>query len=438
MFGYNSIGSSMMNSIGWYSQINNMRLIQALNKNSSRSVGSVSSAGSLRSKLLNSDSADFLKSYQSKMTDMMSKANALRSTNSQNALNNLSVSSSDTSKISVSAKYSLRDQASYQVDVKKLATEQMNFTQGYDGKANDVMSGQLTIATNYRASPITINVDSITGATNEEKLQKIANEVNHYKAGVSAMVIENGGKKLLALYSDETGAENAFNVSGSFAEQTGLNKAEQEAGNAEYTVSKDGSSYGAQRFQSASNTVQIGGYKITATLKDVGKSTVTVGTDPSKTADAVKDMIDSYNSTLKFLDDNSNRGLGVLNQMKRMVRPPISERSMKTLGITANKDGTLSFDKEVFTKAMAKSPSLVNSLVSGPNGLAEGIYSDARSGMNVSSASLTGENLTGSRYSGASYMQNAGYSLMGGTYSRAGTLRLLNLNSVGALMNFFG
>ena len=190
MFGYNSIGSSMMNSIGWYSQINNMRLIQALNKNSSRSVGSVSSAGSLRSKLLNSDSADFLKSYQSKMTDMMSKANALRSTNSQNALNNLSVSSSDTSKISVSAKYSLRDQASYQVDVKKLATEQMNFTQGYDGKANDVMSGQLTIATNYRASPITINVDSITGATNEEKLQKIANEVNHYKAGVSAMVIE--------------------------------------------------------------------------------------------------------------------------------------------------------------------------------------------------------------------------------------------------------
>ncbi|MCI8441139.1 MAG: flagellar filament capping protein FliD [Provencibacterium sp.] len=434
MFGYNSIGSSL-NSVGWYSQMNNMKLIQALSKNN-RSVSSVSSTGGLRSKLLNADSADFLKSYQNKMTDMMSKANALRSSNSQNALGNLSVRSSDSSKITVQAKYALKEKTSYAVNVKRLATEQMNFTKGFDGKKNDKMSGQLTISTNYRASAININIDSITGANNEEKLQKIADEVNRYKAGVSATVIDNDGKKMLAIYSDETGAGNAFNVSGSFAEQTGLDKAEQTAGDAEYTVAKEGS-YSVQSYTSASNDIQLGGYRISATLKDVGESTVTVGQDASKTADAVKEMIDSYNSTLRFLDSNSNRGMGVLNQMKRMVRPPISERSMKTLGITANSDGTLSFDRTAFNKSMAKRPSLVNSLISGPNGLADGIYDDAKRGMNVSSASLTSGSLMDSRYSGASYMQSMGLSF-GGTYSRSGILSMLNLNSVGALMNFYG
>lgn len=436
MFGYNSIGSSMMGSVGsWYSQMNNMRLIQALSKNN-RSVGNVSSISSMRSKLLNNDSADFLKSYQNKMTDMMGKANALRASNSQNVLGKLSVRSSDSSKISVTSKSPLREKATYQIDVKRLATEQMNFTKGFDGKKNDKMSGQLTISTNYRASPININIDSITGSNNEEKLQKIANEVNRYNAGVSATVIENEGKKMLAIYSDETGAGNAFNISGSFAEETGLDKAEQAAADAEYTVSKEGG-YSIQSYTSASNDIQLGGYKIDATLKDVGKATVTVGTDASKTADAVKEMIDSYNSTLRFLDNNSDRGMGVLTQMKRMVRPPISERSMKTLGITANSDGTLNFDRTAFNKSMAKSPSLVNSLLSGPSGLAEGIYKDAKSGMSVSSASLTGGNMFDSRYSGASYMQSMGLSF-GGTYSRSGVLNLLNLNSVGALMNIYG
>lgn len=445
MLSYYMIGNnSRLNGIGNYAQMNNVRLARALGNNLIQSVEKVPAIKGLRAKLLEADSADFLKSYQNKMADLLGKANDLRTANAQNVLKDLSATTSEPAKIEVKENAPLREAARYDVQVDQLASEQMNFTGGYDGQKSDPMEGELRISTSRRSTPISIDVGAITGANNEEKLQKIAESVNRYSSsGVSAAVIENEGKKLLALYSEETGKENAFQVSGSFAEKTGLIEPEQQAQDARYTVTKTGDSAHKQvrQMRASTNTVQVDGYKLSATLKETGKSTVKVGADSSKTVDAVQDLVDSYNGTLQLLKQNAERGPGVARQQRQMSRSPIPAQSMKSLGITSGSDGTLQLDRTALTQALEKQPSLASSLLGGSNGLADAVYKNAQLGMSMPSSSLTGVggasalNASSLRSREMSYMQNFSTN---GIYNRTGLLNLLNLNSAGVLMSFYG
>ena len=446
MLSYYLIGNnSRMNGIGNYAQMNNVRLARALGNNLVRSVEKVPATGGLRSKLLEADSADFLKSYQNKMADLLGKANDLRTSNAQNVLKGMSATTSEPAKLEIKENAPLREAARYDVQVEQLASEQMNFTNGYDGQKNDPMEGELRISVGRRATPITIDVGAITGANNEEKLQKIADSVNRYSySGVSAAVIENDGKKLLSLYSEETGKENAFQVSGSFAERTGLIEPEQQAQDARYTVTKTGASSThpvTRKMQSSTNDVQLDGYKLGATLKETGSSTVKVGADTSKTVDAVQDLVDSYNGTLQLLKDNADRGPGVARQQRQMARSPISTQSMRSLGITSDSSGALRLDRSALTKTLESQPSLASRLLGGTNGLADAVYKNAQLGMSMPSSSLTGVggisslNASSLRSSEMSYMQNFATN---GIYNRSGLLNLLGLNSAGVLMSFYG
>ncbi len=116
-----------------------------------------------------------------------------------------------------------------------------------------------------------------------------------------------------------------------------------------------------------------------------------------------------------------------------------SEQSLKQMGITVNKDATLSFSKSTFEKNMAKDPSLTRDLVSGTGGLAERMFNKARSGLNMSSNSLT-NGYTSSVYSGSygsSSKQSATnpYAVLG-MYSRSGVYNMSNYNAVGMMMNY--
>lgn len=423
IFGRNSrAGSSILPN---YSQLNDIRLISSLSKKNN-ALGQLNKPTASISK----DTKNFLKEYQDKMSDTMQKANALRGDNAGSKVNTLDVMSSDSSKVKATSKYRLTEPASYKVKVNKLATEQMNFTKGYSAAGNTAMGGMMDIR-GSKGSTL-INVGDISGKDNAEKLGNIAKAVNKESArtGVGAMVIENdSGQKQLALYGQETGSGKGFNVSGDFATGTGLDKTATEAGDAEYSVD---SGSGPQVYTSSSNNVSIGGYKIEATLQGKGESTLTVGKDQSKTSGLVEDLVKSYNSTMKFLSSNTQRGTGVSRQARRMAT---SARSLERVGITANKDGSLVFDKNKFDAAMKKNPSLTEDIVSGSYGFANSVYQGARSGMNISSSQLTNG---GSQGESRQQMNNAQlFSPLNvtGSYSRNGISDLLNYNSAGALMS---
>ena len=115
------------------------------------------------------------------------------------------------------------------------------------------------------------------------------------------------------------------------------------------------------------------------------------------TVSAVRDMVDSYNSNLKTLNDNADRGPGVTNQMARMVDDPAPKAGMDMVGVSVNKDGTLALDEEALTKALNdETPGqreLFRDIIGGSTGIAAGVQKDARAGLRQSAQSLIGNDL---------------------------------------------
>lgn len=116
-----------------------------------------------------------------------------------------------------------------------------------------------------------------------------------------------------------------------------------------------------------------------------------------KTVDATQDMVDSYNKSLKMLEKNRTRGVGIQEQESRMMELPAAREKMAALGISQEKDGTLKLDTEKLTKAF-KDPNklqvkLFSEMLGGPVGVAAGIQKDAQAGMNVSASRLVHQDL---------------------------------------------
>lgn len=157
-------------------------------------------------------------------------------------------------------------------------------------------------------------------------------------------------------------------------------------------------------------------------------------------ADKLDNLVNTFNDTVKFLDKNADRGTGVLYQMRRMAQLPTGEKAMNLVGISANSDGTYTFDRDVFTDAMEKNSSLTKEIVSGNYGFAEGIRRSAQAGVNTSSAKLVDnmketQNII-NRLTQFNMMNQWSYSPMG-AYSKAGAYNMFNYFTSGAMMNMY-
>jgi len=427
-----------------YQQYNNYRLWSSMLSNQKitpiKSVSSLNSlntaSGSYRSTQkksygytggLSADSLSFVKEYQSSMTNMMQAAQKLTGTNAKSALSEMRVSSSDTSVAQASAGWRPSEAASYKLNVKQLASAQQNRSQGVDLSGTD-FSGSLQLQTEKGAFQFQTKAGA---ANNRESLNDLVSQINSAKTGVTASIDIVDGKAALSLTGEKTGEGNGFSVSGSLADAAGMTEAVQEAQNAVYTVQKEGSYTFPKERTSKTNTINVDdAYRINADLKKTGETTVSVTPDTEEMAGALDDLVKSFNSTLKLLNDNADRGTGVLKQMRRMVIPPTSEKSMELVGVTANKDGTLSLDKDAFQQAMQKNPSLVRGIIGGSYGLANGVYTDARQGLNTSSSSLLSEDLKQAQLAAAYNPSN-----FMATYNRNGVYNMSNFYVSNILMN---
>ena len=192
-------------------------------------------------------------------------------------------------------------------------------------------------------------------------------------------------------------------------------------------------------YESESNTVSVGYVGVSAQLKGTGQTTLKPDVDTSKVASALGDLVDAYNSSLKFLNDNFDRGSGVGRQMQSLLTGLGSEQSLKQMGISVNKDGTLSFSESALQKNMAKDPSLTRDLISGTGGLADRLFNKASNGLNMSSNSLTNyssvSGTSGSYGSSSSNSATNPYAVLG-MYSRSGVYNMSNYNAVGMMLNY--
>ena len=425
--------NSYMGYYNYQASINNFRLSQALanNQRFTQAMSSVSgsSSNSYRNTSLTSSMA-FVKNYSSSMSDLMGSANTLRSANQSGVMNDYVVSSSDASVAKATEKLTVRNAQQMDFDVQQLAAAQVNVSEGV--KASDKASSDMDFTVGNALNSVNVKVSAVnsdgSAKTNADMLKEAADQINRGTSNVKASVVQKDGVASLQLEGKYTGAANSFEVTGNLGAAAGADTVKTEAANSKYSVTVGGKT---TQHESYSNDVYADSYRIGVELKGVGKTTIKADVDSDKIATALSDLVGSYNSSLKLLNDNYDRGTGVDKQLRNLVAGLGSEQSLKQLGITVNKDATLSFDKDAFAKNMKENPSLTRSLISGPGGIADRAFSKGSTGMNVSSSSLINGDLASAQEESITNPMNAFSS-----YSRSGAYAMNNYSAVGMMLNY--
>lgn len=427
--GINSFGSSYYS---YQSTINHMRLSQALSNNS-RASQAYAGYGSRYSRPRGTamqSGINFARQYSTSMSELMSAANELRTSNRSGVVNDLTITSSDTSVATAKEKLTVRDQKDIRLDVQQIAQAQVNVSENVRASARAESDMDFTVDDGSKS--IDIRVSAVNGSgisrTNADMLQEAAEQINRGNIGVTASVVQKDGQTSLRLESKSTGADQTFRASGQMGAATGAENVQTEAANAKYAVTGNGLT---MQFESRTNEVTVDSTRIGVTLKGTGQTTISAGVDVDKIASALDDLVKSYNSSLKLLGNNYGRGTGVDRQLRNMASGLGSSQAMEKLGITVNKDATLSFDRGSLVENIKENPSQARSLIANVSNMAERAYTKAVTGMNVSSRSLVNGDISGASSKNITNPYN-----VFAMYSRSGAYNMSNYYAVGTMMNY--
>ena len=424
------IGSSVNNMYGISNSYNDYRLQTALAKHGLSGTNKTSSKSGT-SQAVSNGSVDFLKQYNTAMSDLMSSANSLMAANSSGVMSDLTVSSSDTDIADASINYRPREAKDFTVDVKQLAQAQQN-------NSNEVKGGQAAAGDmdlkiqSAQGKVINVNVsatyDDGTAKTNRQMLKEAASQINSANGNVRAKVIEKDGNVSLQISGKETGRHNSFSVSGKFGAAEGLDQETTSAQNAEYTVTQNGRT---TSHASDTNSIALDLGRIGVQLKDTGSVKISTAPDDKKIISAVEDLAKSYNSAIELLSANSGRGSGVERQLRNMLMGIAPERSLELIGITTNKDGTLKVNTETLAEQLKKDPTLTRDIISGANGMASRAYGKATGGLEANSVSLINNDLKAAEVDNIT----SEYNFMN-MFARSGAYNLNNYYALGLMVNY--
>lgn len=379
---------------------------------------------------LEKSSSNFLKTYNSSMSSLMTNANNLRAGNAAGVWNKTAVSSSEPSVLDIKQNYRMSSPDTYEVDVKQLATGQTNVSNGMTAK--DFAASDAAFSISGPNGSFSVDVKALDASgnakTNGQMLTEIADVVNKSGIGVKASISTKDGVSEISFASEKTGKDNAFKIEGDFAKENGFDKVSEQAANAEYTVAKNGQA--ERTYSSAENKVDLDYGRMSATLKTTGKSTVSVGADRDGIVSSTKNLVKQYNDTLNMLHENADRGFGVQRQLDNMLNTPISEKSMNQLGISKDKDGYLKIDEDKLRDSLKTNPQQTKELLGGSFSFAQGLFDDGRQGLSQPGASLIQSDMQ----TGQQNSFNNMFNLMG-MYSRSGAYTMSNFFTLGNYIN---
>lgn len=423
------IGSSM-SYMNYTSSINQLRLQQALNNYHSnrQAVTPVNRVN----RTYKDASLNFLKNYNTKMTDLMQSANSLKGSNA----NAMKLGSSDNSVLTAKERFGSGYGQKLSVNVSQVAKAQMNQSAGVNTKAKASSGMNFSIRSKSASggvSNVFVQVDARKKngglRTNQEMLEEAASQINRAKSGIQANVVVKDGEASLQITGTKTGEGNTFQVNGDTGIAKGLSETAQEAQNAKYSVTENGAS---RNYISSTNEVSLDMGRIQAVLKKEGRADIEPQADRERLISGVEDLVNNYNKAVDFLRSNAGQGSEINRQLRNMTRSLGSEQSLEMAGITANKDGTLSFDKEKLTKNLEKDEDLVRDVVSGRNGIAQAAFDRGSAGLRANSAGLVQNSVRQAESS-----QNTdGYHFLN-TFSKAGAYNLNNYMALGLMMDYF-
>lgn len=253
---------------------------------------------------------------------------------------------------------------------------------GADGTAN-AGTGTLTFTTGSGASAKSFSVTLATGAST---LNDLASAINGKNGGITATVVtDNSGARLVL--KGATGADNAFTVTAgpdadadlsrfTFDGTSGTLTKSQSAANAQISLDNV-----AMEFATNETTTAIANLRIDFNSAAPGTKVTLATNQPTSTmADLVGEFVQNYN-TLKSALNNATQSsadtVGLLasdrsvrdmaNRLSQLTSTPLAStgtyRTLADLGVSTNKDGTLTLDSTRLNKALEADPAGVTQML---------------------------------------------------------------------------
>jgi flagellar hook-associated protein 2 len=332
------------------------------------------------------------KSLNTKLSTLKDAATALSDLNSFQVFK---ASSSDTTKLSVTADSSAMG-GEYSVNVTQLAQKHVVASQSFDASAefkyanfsNTLKIGEYT-TTDGNGDPVTTDSIDLTklqleGKTVGEALNLIASHINSLTDGkVQASVIQTeDGKRSLVLTSKQSGAANKIDYE---TTSNWLFSEKQEALDAKITVN-------GIEIVSSTNTIKDAIPGVTLTLSNKGLSTVNVSQDVDTITGKVEAFVKAYNDIINTIKENTQKSTknsdgslsltlqgdstmrSLRNQLADMMNAVVGDtkgfKLLSDIGLEVDKGvtsaslmtGTITFDKELFKQKLQQNPAEVEKM----------------------------------------------------------------------------
>jgi flagellar hook-associated protein 2 len=260
--------------------------------------------------------------------------------------------------------------------------------------AKSVVTGEFTARNDAASISVPLEIHNADGTLRttitptDGSLDSIATAINNAPdAGVQAAVVQvKPGVYRLQVTSTTTGTAGDFQLTGS--QGAPLTDGTGNAVFGALTAAQDavvhvGPVGGGYDVTSSSNTIDGLMPGVTVQLKKLTDSvTVTAAADPSATVNAVQGLVDAVNAALGEIDkqtsvgtvgaDGTRTGQGILagsgllrdlsDQLVSAATYAIGGTSAGSAGLSVNKDGRLTLDKDVLSAKLKDDPASVRSL----------------------------------------------------------------------------
>lgn len=283
---------------------------------------------------------------------------------------------------------------SYTFVVEKLATaSQVSYS---NLTADSNVSGDLVVKVGTTSFNVNLASANTDGAGTPLTPREIAAAINGSSANTSlvtaSVITTSDGKSELVLTAKNTGAASAVSLDAAGLTGSSLTgKTANVLALAQDAVIRLGSASGTPIQQSTNTFSNIDGVKMTFTKASTTPVTLTVGTDPAATTTNVQGFVDAYNKLKTMIDglvasgDPSkgkaggtfagDSGVTALRERLVSMLRQSGSNSLASYGIIGTRSGTLALDTAQLTRALAKNPTGLDTLIgsasaSAPSGIA--------------------------------------------------------------------
>ncbi|MGC4092281.1 MAG: flagellar filament capping protein FliD [Polyangiaceae bacterium] len=324
----------------------------------------------LKQKITDTDAAvSTLSSISSLLSTFRSSVNAL-----SDARNVGSYTASSSSSAVVASANGAALPGSYNVEVTQLAKEQRNYSDTFS--TTDQALGQSGTLAIQLGSGTATNIDVLA----TDSLNDIVTKINSAGGRFAASVFNDGTNYRLQLRGLDTGAANALTISGL---DLGLNSNLKQAAQ-DSKVKIDGFEV------SRSNNQVVGaiqGVTLALTQETTSPIQLRIDSDSSALQTKVQSVVSAYNAVITKIQQTAGYGTtagsskvlrgdstlrSIAQQMSSAVLGKVTDGgtfgTLKDIGISLGRDGTLSLDSSKLSQALSRDANSVSNVLAGPTG----------------------------------------------------------------------